>query len=40
VSTFVHIYLGNSTRPLNADFGRLQHLAPNVDFCRHPHSKS
>jgi len=35
VSTFIDVYLGNSTRPLNVDFSRLQHPAPNVDFCRH-----
>jgi len=39
VSTFIDVYLGNSTRPLNVDFSRLQHSAPSVDFCRHPHSK-
>ena len=39
VSTFIDVYLGNSTRPLNVDFSRLQHPAPNVDFCRHLHSK-
>ena len=26
VLTFIDIYLGNSTRPLNADFSRHQHL--------------
>jgi len=40
VSTFIDIYLGNSTRPLNLDFSRLQYSASYVDFCRHSHWKS
>ena len=32
VSTFIDIYLGNSTQPLNVDFSRLQHRAPRVDL--------
>jgi len=30
VSAFIDIYLGNSTRPLNVDFSRLQHSAPSL----------
>jgi len=40
VSTYIDIYLGNSTRPLNVDFSRFQHSAPTIDFFQHPHSKS
>ena len=30
MSTFIDIYLGNSTQPLNVDFSQLQHWAPRV----------
>ena len=34
MSTFIDIYLGNSTRPLNVDFSRLQHVQYLGPSCR------